>query len=366
MNFACEVCHKTFAKKANLTRHLQRKDPCNIVIDLQCKRCKKIFQSQFHLDRHNNRKKECAIIELNSPDHSNNRTELSKEKTKQYELKLKEKELDKQRELEKTKQLELKIKEKELEIHAQKELKLLEIQAQKELKLLEIEALKLRNESRIKEEEMKTERKEKTTHVINNIETINIQNNFIQQINMTYVTDKVLCLETQNFNKTIDVIYKRKIDQENDFNIYLFNNSKSIRDFISTFLKMIFNTEKFINMKCLFYNKELDKFFGIFQNPETKEVRQIDYEKYIDCLFRPLLIELFKNIEQYCKETKENTDPNDIIGYTKYIDITSGRSVTLKSLENMSKDILYDGYILSKDDYNQIIVKYNKGIKLHA
>lgn len=334
--YKCTNCNKSFNKRINYERHINKKVPCNQQEYYICNKCGKEFYRLCNYDQHLSRKTPCnknyVNIKLNNENISL-QLELEKERTRQEEIKM-------QKELEKLKlQIELKKQESD---HKKEEI---ELQRQKNI---EIEILK-------------TKRKEKTTHIINNIETINIQNNFIQQINEKYVNSDVLCLDTNKFNQTKKDIYKRKIHRENDFNIYLFNNSKTIRDFICMFLKRIFNNEKFPTMKCLFYNKELDKFYGIFQNPETKEIRQIDYEKYIDSVFRPMLIELFKNMKQYCEEHKKNINPNDK-GYDKYIDITSGRLSTLDTLENVSKDALYDGYMISKEEYDQIIIGYNEEI----
>ncbi len=343
MKYKCSKCNSKFSSEYLLNKHMNKKTPCTEKI--QCNICGLEFKGEIYLERHKNRKTPCVknqekipqtTVVINNDEKQKTRLKIEKEKTKQLELKL-----------------ELKLKEKEMEI-----------QAQKELKLLEIEALKLRNESRIKEEELKTERKEKTVHTINNTQIINIQNNFIQNMEEKYAKDdKVVCLDTSRLRKFQKYVGdKINSHEDNELNIYLFNTSKSSRDFIITIFKSIFNNEKFPKMRFLFYNKELDRFYGIFKNLDNREVRQIDYEKYIDVLFKPILIQLCDNMKEYCDKSKENTNMN-CRGYSKYIDITEGRKYTLDSLENISKDILDEGTTLSIDEYKNILLDYEQYLK---
>ena len=57
MTFQCEKCDKKFERQLYLTRHNERKIPCNR--DLTCERCFKEFTQLGHLKNHMSRKFLC-------------------------------------------------------------------------------------------------------------------------------------------------------------------------------------------------------------------------------------------------------------------------------------------------------------------
>jgi hypothetical protein len=56
-NNICNKCGKQFCNKYSLQNHLNRKNPCDSII--QCDICKKIFKRNLHLTDHKNRKNPC-------------------------------------------------------------------------------------------------------------------------------------------------------------------------------------------------------------------------------------------------------------------------------------------------------------------
>ena len=62
MDNKCILCNKNFDTKQGLNRHLNRKIPCNRVI--QCDNCKNIFKTNQGLHRHINKKNPCQKKDL--------------------------------------------------------------------------------------------------------------------------------------------------------------------------------------------------------------------------------------------------------------------------------------------------------------
>lgn len=340
MKYKCLKCNNKFSSEYMLNKHMNKQVPCDIKIE--CDKCGLSFTSKIYLERHKNRKTPCIKnmeVTINIPQVSKsdekqkNRLKIEKEKTKQLELKLKE--------------------------------KTMEIEAQKELKLLEIEALKLRNDSRLKEEEMKTERKEKTTHIINNQQNITIQNNFVLNIQNKYVTDYVIAIESEEFKEYENDIYKIAIDKKLLFNRYLFDTSKNINEFISIFLRLLFNCESKIDYKNMFYSRDLNAFFGIFKiliegNEKEcyKEIREISYENHIDPIFRPII----QTLLEYMKDAHRKEPGIEDKNYMKYIDMNNNKKKVLESLQELAKDILYDSNMITKKEYIEIRKEFKEHI----
>lgn len=112
----------------------------------------------------------------------------------------------------------------------------------------------------------------------------------------------------------------------------------------------------------MFYNKDLDIFYGIFKkltNKDVKEIKQIEYDKYIDPILRPIILELYKILEEYF--TKTDMKPSSIDDdYHKFLDITQNRAESLNNLKEMAKDILYENNFISRFEYENLHNKFNK------
>ena len=92
----CNKCNKKFSSSHNLTQHMNRKIPCNII--LNCVKCNKVFPTHQQLEQHTNRKTSCVkniVLDKESIKHNRElaildkklelekqRLELEKEKTK--------------------------------------------------------------------------------------------------------------------------------------------------------------------------------------------------------------------------------------------------------------------------------------------
>lgn len=111
MSVNCIKCNRIFTRQTHLTRHLNRKIPCDR--KLECNRCRKEFTQLSNLNSHINRKNPCTIKEKNCVDkvlELELAREITKQKNKDIEL---AKEITKQKnkefkqEKEKTKQARL-------------------------------------------------------------------------------------------------------------------------------------------------------------------------------------------------------------------------------------------------------------------
>ena len=56
-SFECTKCNEIFSTKQHLTRHLNKKNKCDIISDYQCSTCKKYFKSSYYLNDHTKYKK---------------------------------------------------------------------------------------------------------------------------------------------------------------------------------------------------------------------------------------------------------------------------------------------------------------------
>ena len=57
----CKKCKATFANQGNLTKHMNRKTPCNKKAEYKCNKCHKIFARKDHYESHKNRKTSCIL-----------------------------------------------------------------------------------------------------------------------------------------------------------------------------------------------------------------------------------------------------------------------------------------------------------------
>lgn len=330
----CNKCRKKFVSEYLLNKHLNRAVPCDK--KLSCDKCSKEFSLKKDYDQHMNRKTSCVVVNINNQTSIEISLQIEQEKTR--------------RELEKIK----------LKAELAKETKLALLEKESELRQREIE---LRKEKNLEIEEAKEKRKEKTVHIINNEQNITIQNNFILNIQNKYVTHTVIALESKEFKEYEKDIYEIAICKKLPFNKYLFDDSENINEFISTFLRLLLNNACKIDYKNMFYSRDLKTFFGIFKiliegNDEEcyKEIREITYEQYIDPILRPIIQKLFDCIKDSHRKEPISGDKN----HMKYIDITNNRNKVLESLSEISKDILYDGNMITEEEYKKIKEEFKK------
>ena len=61
----CELCNKSFINKSDLTRHKNRKKPCNTIEKYECIDCNKIFKFKSKLEEHDKTKNHISVINNN-------------------------------------------------------------------------------------------------------------------------------------------------------------------------------------------------------------------------------------------------------------------------------------------------------------
>lgn len=302
MVYICIRCKKEFRSNYHLERHNNKQVPCGII--LKCNQCNKVFPNSREINRHKQRKTPCKVIDRKSE--LELKLAIEKEKTERLKIEKnlekkakmdiiklknkkeveviklkKEKDLENIREkieLEKAKELEIIEKKKEKEL-AQKD-KQKELEADRgniAIKLIQEKAeLQLSRSQAI--EKLKTERKEKTSQIININNTVNNINSIIQYITNEYSDEyKPTIEEAEDYNEDLHIsnsydngkFYKR---------IYIENNSDCY-DILVAFIRRYWANPDHDLYQCLFYNKSIDEFVGHCIKDTGKEFRVVDFDK---------------------------------------------------------------------------------------
>lgn len=149
MVFKCEICKVLFTNNYLLSKHKNRKIPCNIVFE--CIKCKKKLVNQYSLEKHYNKKNPCTKISNNKKPNNIKNNIIILEKMKEIELEIqkeksKQKEIDQKFKLElnKQKEEEQKNKKKEKQRIEEEKRDILELEIQREIMLeFEREQLKI-------------------------------------------------------------------------------------------------------------------------------------------------------------------------------------------------------------------------------
>ena len=330
----CVKCMREFYSSYHLEKHLNRKIPCTVT--LKCDRCNKIYDREIDLERHKNRKYPCKIVlEIKEKSDLEIQLEIEKEKTKRLE---KEMAIDLENKLailEKQKQNEIEvIREKNKKELAQKdkqkekELEKIEKQNEKELaqkeKQMNIEKERAENEIRIIQEKakhqlekskavelLKTERKEKTSQVINNNIINNNITNVINYINETQTTDNKVPI--QDLDTTIRLLKNEKA--LNCTRIYD-NNSDPLR-ILQGFLKRLLKNPKSPLNNVIYYNRSLDDFIAYWNGEFGLELRITDYIKDIWPKLLLFLRQRCNMISEIIDKMCEDGITNSVILYHK-------------------------------------------------
>lgn len=288
MVYTCNKCNKTFNKKLNYERHINKKVPCDQLESFTCENCGKDFNKIFNYERHKKRKTPCTRInseENNQRMQSSIQLEIEKEKTRQEEEKTK-------REL---KKLKLKIELKKQESESKKE---------------EIELIRLKN---LEIEQAKTNRKEKTASIINNINTQNIKIEVTNHINNNFDARIVLDSDkfrTKDVSHLFDIIKKPKIMEQ------LCEDNNSLTNLLANIIKIAYNNDNIPESRYFISDKESDYF--LMPDEDSGQYKIVDYNE----------------IEKYIKKTTNNSY-NEI---KKIIDknvLPKSKSEEFKLYENM-------------------------------
>ncbi len=62
MNITCNKCQKRFTNPSNLKKHINKKNPCNIINELKCNICNINFRCNKEKERHENTKRHISIF----------------------------------------------------------------------------------------------------------------------------------------------------------------------------------------------------------------------------------------------------------------------------------------------------------------
>lgn len=327
----CPKCNKKFYSIYTLNKHLNRKNPCDKVI--QCDRCKKIFKKQCELDSHSKRKFPCkSPIEIQSATERELQLRLEIEKVK-AEVKI---QLTNKKMIMKEKELEVKAKQREIN---------------KEKILGAIEIIEARNAAAAKRgtaiELLKTERKEKTPQVIHN----NITNNYIINvtqhikkncIDITTPTMSELPNIKNNFIETISLVDDDDpvdTDRKQKEIKRIFNDCKDGTAVVKEVIKSSFNNMRTPNMQFIFFYRPANKFFGIFDTPSLDyDVRVIEFNGDLLPTFTNTLLETFgiivDDIPKCIKISKYYENDDDEKNYYKHLNLEQFKSNILPNIPN--------------------------------
>lgn len=245
----CDKCNKDFKSQYHLNKHINRKYPCTVIF--KCIKCETVFDSNRILEKHMKRKTPCIDVVEVKQDVEIMRLELESRK-----LSIRERELD--------------IKEKHIEAKRQ------ELETKKELIELKKQAFIEKNTVI---EKLKTERKEKTSVVINNNNTINITNNIVNHIKNNYSDNYDISAFKERLENTYGELTHPFDLKPFELMLKFYDNYTDDTVLFNDIMKFSFIDEK---DRCLFYFKEIDKFFALYKdNDKNSElsVRETDFDK---------------------------------------------------------------------------------------
>ncbi len=262
VSFTCDNCKKTFNRKINYDRHINKKVPCGNIEHYECQRCHKEFNKYSNYQQHLNRKNKCSI---NSRQRNKTNIELEREKTRQEEAKI-------EQEREKTRQEEIKMQKEIEKLKLKKEI----MEKESENKKEEIELRRLKN---LEIEQVKTDRKEKTASIINNINNQNIKIEVTNNINNIF--DAKIVINSDKF-KTKDVSHLFDIIQNERKMEQLCKDNKSLTNLLANIIKIAYNNDNFPESRYFISDKESEHFLSADENTgEYKIVEYEEIEKYL-------------------------------------------------------------------------------------
>lgn len=311
--YICYKCNKTFNKKLNYERHVNKKVPCDQKEYYKCKKCHKEFFRLINYEQHLSRKTSCVKNislqnnkKINKPDLQ---LEIEKEKTKQEEERTK-REIEIEQEKTKRELEKLKLK---IELSKQ----------ESELKQKEIE---LRHSKNLEIESAKDRRKEKTTTIINNDNRIQTINNTINIINNTYYNDKLLTDEKE-IKKQIEIHSEKLCNFMVD---EWYEKSNRSSEFIEKLLSFYFNNEKFPEMNIIIYDVDSLEFF-LAEKDGFKHIEFKNINPYIVCALQKSL----EKINTIIEEPRRGTDA--ILKHNIFIKANLNNLKTIQHINSAKK-----------------------------
>jgi uncharacterized C2H2 Zn-finger protein len=290
-NHICEKCNRNFKSKQGLVRHKTRIVPCDEPIDLSCPICSKIFKSKFNLDRHKNKKNPC---EKNIP-----------------------------KQITRTVEDELKILDKETE----KEILLLETKHSQHKELIS-----LQKQKHLEIESLKTARKEKTAHVINNIQN-NIHIDKLINYHVTQNTVNVVCATEENLNLPLQRFQTLLEKNEAIQMVYPNGNNTNLP---VELISKLHGKEAHPKYRNLWYNSELDGFYRI-NNKQWEYIKEEEeLTKQIRTSLHNALKILHESVGNYTNYNDDNYYGNygRFQGYMKEKDESYYRDIGTRGLKS--------------------------------
>lgn len=335
MTLLCINCNKVFTSTYNYDRHINRKTPCNML--LQCVRCDKIFKYQREFDTHTNRKFPCKMTPDNimREEHEKDRKlqiQLSEEKNKVLLAIADEKikianEKNKIKKIQETNNID-KIANREKEIEARETNLKLKIQFDINLQQAKSESRELllklkiqydtdsrqaKAESRLvivqESERLKLERKKNTASVINtNILKINISI-YTDSIKLKYAKSKLCFSNTHLFIEKMfnDLCVEDKETRKLRF-LYFFHHSTNTPKLVQDIIERNFKNPEYPKARNIFYNYNDKKYYVMYINDGEKRVDEIDYETKLREMFTNTIRIYFVEIKKYELELSVNID----------------------------------------------------------
>lgn len=304
MTTICIRCEKQFNSEYNLNKHLNKKIPCGT--SLKCDRCYKLFYNKRDYDQHLSRKFPCKM--------SNDQSKLE---LKKIELEIQKINAVVRLEVEKDRSLRSEIKLKAIESR-------IIIQAEKAKELLQMKSeFALTNATAI--ENMKSERKERTSVQINITEINNYHNTIINYLSEKYLAKNEMTVVPKDVEKRMFIHIQYIFTPAKV--IQLYNKSETIRDINNNIIMTLLNNDKYPHFRAFFFKKEKDQFYGVkLSLKATKEIQKIDYNADINPIIKSILTRVYNIL------INSVSDPNEFNTELqfKYNDLVYHNSVLQK------------------------------------
>jgi hypothetical protein len=287
MSFNCNKCKRGFKSQYLLNKHTNRAFLCDTIF--QCSECGQVFATNVILTQHKNRKTSCSSKEITDQI----QLQIKQLSIKEQELRLEEQErkfnhevkMDKIR-----KQQELKLNHEVGMIELKKQE--LQLEQQERKFKHEVEMVELRKQAFIEKQayikNIKADRKKMA--IIINITT----NNYKQYIYDNYKDND----DMSTLQQTMETGYQNMIsDKSGKIMLHLYNerNNDKQEQLVNNIFAYCFSNP---TSQCLFYNKELVKFYGIYRELEVNMVKEVEfYDKLL-----PILAECIVKFIDYMDE----------------------------------------------------------------
>jgi len=210
-----------------------------------------------------------------------------------------------------------------------------EIESRKDLAKLKIDAamamVEAKSSSSKAVEILKSERKEKTTSVINNNIIINNINIYKQIVLDKFDLDMEYDIASIHKGAMNLFQYKFNEEQYKNWALQIFYESKNGDEIIKKILKFAYRIDKGKDAQCLFYFKVPDFYFGMYIDQCVPDIVQMEYKKEIYPEFSKVLSEfLTKFLEFIIKSGYVDIHNPDTDNFKKIEDINAFKEMSNK------------------------------------